>query len=222
MTEAERDKRITQVDVDPDLPVHSAWDLGMDDSTAIWCFQINGPELRIVDYYEASGHGAEHYASWLNQNKYRGVDWVPHDARVREWGSGRSRLETLRMLGRKPRIVPDHSLMDGIQAARITIPLASFDAARCARGIECLRSYQAERDENLRTYKRTPKHDFASHAADSWRYLAMAWKEPVPPDEELDPIADLLRPRTMDEHWRDYVSERVDQGDDPDQFLELN
>jgi hypothetical protein len=113
--------------------------------------------------------------------------------------------------------------MDGINAARITIPLARFDAARCARGIECLRSYQAEWDENLRTYKRTPKHDFASHAADAWRYLAMAWKEPLPPDEdELDPIQELLRPKSLDEHWRDYVSERVDQGDDPDQFQQLN
>jgi hypothetical protein len=94
------------------------------------CFQINGPELRIVDYYEASGHGAEHYASWLNTQKYRGIDWVPHDARVREGGSGRSRLETLRMLGRKPRIVPGHSLMDGINAARIKMIRTTAFACR--------------------------------------------------------------------------------------------
>ncbi len=221
LTEAERDKRMTQVDIDPDLPVHSAWDLGMDDSTAIWAFQINGPELHIVDYYEASGHGAEHYASWLNQQKYRGIDWVPHDARVREWGSGRSRLETLRMLGRKPRIVPEHSLMDGINAGRLTIPQARFDAARCARGIECLRSYQAEWDENLRTYKRTPKHDFASHAADAWRYLSLAWKEPVPPDDdEADPIKELLRPRTLNEMFRQHVGEQIDMGAaDPEDFI---
>jgi phage terminase large subunit len=86
------------------------------------------------------------------------------------------------MLGRKPRIVPEHSLMDGIQAGRIAVPLASFDAARCARGLECLQSYQAEWDENLRTYKKTPKHDWSSHAADAWRYLSVAWREPIPPD----------------------------------------
>ena len=144
MTICEREGRITDVDVDRDLPVHSAWDLGVSDSTAIWCFQVNGQELRIVDYYEASGHGAEHYCEWLNSQKYRGVDWVPHDAKVREWGSGRSRLETLRMLGRKPRVVPAHNLQDGINAARITIPLVRFDAARCGRGIDALKSYQAE------------------------------------------------------------------------------
>ena len=174
-----------------------------------------------MDYYEASGHGAEHYASWLNQQKYRGVDWVPHDARVREWGSERFRLEMLRMLGRKPRIVPDHSLMDGINAARITIPLARFDAARCGRGIECLRSYQAEWDENLRTYKRTPKRDWASHAADAWRYLALAWKEPVPPDKETDPIAELLRPRTWDDIWKQHVDEQIERGAEPEGFADL-
>lgn len=125
------------------------------------------------------------------------------------------------MLGRKPRIVPDHSLMDGINAARITIPLARFDAARCGRGIECLRSYQAEWDENLRTYKKTPKHDWASHAADAWRYLAVAWREPVPPDEELDPIKELLRPRTWDSVWQMHLDERIERGDDPEDFAEL-
>ena len=84
-------------------------------------------------------------------------------------------------------------------------------------------TYQAEWSEELCTYKKTPKHDWSSHAAGAWRYLPMAGKEPLPPDEdELDPIADLLRPKSLDEHWRDYVSERVDQGDDPDQFLQLN
>jgi hypothetical protein len=144
MTISEREKRITDVEVDTSLPVHSAWDLGVKDSTAIWCFQVNGQELHLVDYYEASGHGAEHYCEWMNERGYRGVDWLPHDARVREWSSGRSRVETLQMLGRKPRICPQHSLQDGINAARRTIPLARFDASRCARGIDALKSYQAE------------------------------------------------------------------------------
>jgi phage terminase large subunit len=174
-----------------------------------------------VDYYENSGQGAQHYAEWLNAQNYRGVDWVPHDARVREWSSGRTRLETLRALGRKPRLVPDHSVMDGINAARLTIPQAYFDAARCGRGLECLRNYQAEWDEQLRTFKRTPKHDWASHGADAWRYLSMSWREPVPADdEEPDPIAELLRPRTMDDVWREYAEERIEAGADPE-LLEL-
>ena len=75
ITLAEREKRITDVDVDRDLPAHSAWDLGVSDSTAIWAFQVNGPELQIVDYYEAAGHGADHYCEWLTSKNYRGVDW---------------------------------------------------------------------------------------------------------------------------------------------------
>jgi hypothetical protein len=81
-------------------------------------------------------------------------------------------------MGRNPRLVPDHTVADGIQAARLTIPYAYFDATRCGRGLECLRSYCAEWDENLRTFKRTPKHDWASHGADAFRYLAMSWQEP--------------------------------------------
>ena len=215
MTEAERDRRIAQVDVDPDLPVHSAWDLGVKDSTAIWCFQVNGQELHIVDYYEASGHGAEHYCEWLNERKYRGVDWVPHDAKAREWGSGRTRVERLRMLGRRPRVVPMHSLQDSINAARLTIPRARFDAARCARGIDCLKSYQAEWDENLRTFKKTPLHDWASHGADAFRYLAMSWREVMPANEAApDPIKELLRPKSLNDLWAMRAEELRERGDE--------
>jgi phage terminase large subunit len=217
MTLCEREGRICQVDVDRDLPVHSAWDLGVSDSTAIWCFQVNGPELQVVDYYEASGHGAEHYCEWLNEQKYRGVDWVPHDARVREWGSGRSRLETLRMLGRKPRVCPAHSLQDGINAARRTIPIVRFDAARCARGIDALKSYQAEWSEELRTFKKTPLHDWASHGADAFRYLAMSWREPIAPDDAApDPFAEMIRPKTYNEIWKMHIDQRIEQGEEFD------
>jgi phage terminase large subunit len=229
MMECERDGRICQVDVDPALPVHTAWDLGVDDSTAIWCFQVNGHELQIVDYYEASGHGAEHYCDWLNEKNYRGICWLPHDARVRSWSTGRTRVETLRQLGRKPRIVPDHSLMDGIQSARRTIPLVRFDAVRCARGIDALKSYQAAWSEELRTYARTPKHDWASHGSGAFRYLSVAWREPIASEEELTPLQrlrqDVLKPRT----WNDIFAKRAEELRDQDielaegeEFFNLN
>jgi phage terminase large subunit len=203
--------------------------LGVKDSTAIWCFQVNGTELHLVDYYEASGHGAEHYCEWLNERNYRGVDWVPTDAKVREWGVGRTRVETLRMLGRKPRVVPAHALQDGINAARLTIPRAHFDASRCARGIDALKSYQAEWDENLRTFKKTPLHDWASHGADAFRYLAMSWREAMPGSmAELSPLEQLLeetrKPRTYDSIWREYIDERIENGEeiDADEPFNLN
>ena len=223
MTICEREGR--QVNVDRDLLVHTAWDLGVSDSTAIWCFQVNGPELQIVDYYEASGHGAEHYCEWLNQKKYRGVDWLPHDAKVREWSSGRSRVETLRRLGRKPRICPAHVLQDGINAARLTIPIVRFDAARCAKGIDALKSYQAEWDEALRAYKRTPLHDWASHGADAFRYLAMSWREPIASEVEMTPLQRLMeevkRKPTWNEAWRQHINERIERGEEFDEDAEL-
>jgi phage terminase large subunit len=114
-------------------------------------------------------------------------------------------------------------LMDGINAARQTIPLTYFDAARCAKGLEALREYKAEWDDDLRTFKRQPKHDWASHAADAFRYLSMAWREPLPPEEENpDPIKELLKPLTLNDMWQSYVDEQIERGADPEEFITLD
>jgi hypothetical protein len=158
--------------------VHTAWDIGVGDDTAIWCWQHNGPKIRIVDYYSASGHGVGHYVQWLADRKYvGGTDWVPHDAKVKEWGSGRTRIESLISHGRKPRLVPMHSLEDGINALRELLPSCEFDRERCNDGIEALRQYRRDWDECRRVYKDAPLHDWSSHGADAARYLAMAWRE---------------------------------------------
>ena len=178
IADAERQGRVKSVPVDPLLPVHTVWDLGVGDSTSIWFFQVSGSEIRVVDHYENHGQGLPHYAEILTAKGYRyGDDWVPHDAKVRELGTGRTRVETLSGLGRKPRLVPDHKLMDGINAARQTLPLVWFDEGRTRNGVEALRQYRAEYDEKTRAYKNTPKHDWTSHAADAFRYLSMAWRE---------------------------------------------
>jgi phage terminase large subunit len=189
MNAAERDGRICDLPIDRDYPVHTAWDLGIDDSMAIWCFQIAPGVLHVVDYYESSGHGFEHYCQWLDDRSYHGIDWVPHDARMRELGApgGRTRIESLVALGRKPKIVPNQKLIDGINAGRKTIPVARFDEKRCAKGLEALRAYKAEWDEEARAFKRTPDHDWASHGADAWRYLSLAWKFPAKPREPKEP-----------------------------------
>lgn len=191
MADAERDGRICDLVADPSQPVHTAWDLGVDDSTAIWFFQVLAGGLLVIDYYESSGVGAEHYVEVLRERDYPyGFDFVPHDAKVREWGTGRTRVETLESLGRKPRKVPDHSLADGINAARRTIPRCRFDAERCERGLEALRHYHAKYDEEARTLDKLPEHDWASHGADAFRYMAMAWQElraaDPPPKRDVD------------------------------------
>lgn len=178
--------RITGVNADPVLPVHTAWDLGIGDSTAIWFFQVVGSEIRVVDFYESHGQGLPHYASMLASKGYSyGVDWVPHDAKVRELGTGRTRVETLQALGRKPQVVPMHNLMDGINAVRETLPRCWFDAGRTDYGLDALRQYRSEYKEDEAVFSDRPLHDWTSHAADSFRYLAMAWREmkPAPPPE---------------------------------------
>ena len=113
-------------------------------------------------------------------------------------------------------VVPD--LKPG-KAARQTIPLTHFDAARCAKGLEALREYKAEWDDDLRTFKKTPKHDWASHAADAFRYLAMAWREPVAPeDERPDPVKELLKPRTWSDIWAMHIDEQYEGVDELPEF----
>ena len=152
---------------------------------------VAGGEIRVVDHYEAHGQALPHYAAVLASKPYRyGWDYVPHDARVRELGTGRTRVETLRSLGRKPRLVPGHEVMDGINAARLTIPRCWFDAEACRDGLEALRQYRADYDDKTRVFRDKPKHDWTSHTADAFRYLAMAWRENRKPAPEQPPRFD--------------------------------
>jgi phage terminase large subunit len=187
MDDAEREGRITSVPHDPALKVWTSWDLGIDDSTAIWCCQITrGGEWRLIDYIEDSGVGLDHYVRLLQQRPYvYERHLLPHDAQVRELGSGRTRTETLHGLGVRPtRTVRQHSPADGINAVRMILPRAWFDAERCAKGIHALRHYRREWNEAAQTWRASPVHDHASHGADSARYLALGVRETqVRPDQ---------------------------------------
>jgi phage terminase large subunit len=183
MDEAERDGRITSVPHDPALKVWTSFDLGIDDATAIWCCQITrGGEWRLIDYIEDSGAALDHYARLLKERPYTYErHLLPHDAEVRELGSGRSRTETLHGLGVRPtRGVRGHSVADGINAVRMVLPRAWFDAAKCALGIKALRNYRREWNEAAQTWRSTPVHDFASHGSDSFRYLCLGVREAQP------------------------------------------
>jgi hypothetical protein len=182
--------------------MQTAWDIGVDDAMAIWCFQVYLDHLDIVDYYEGHGQGFDHYCAWLDERGYHGTDWMPHDAKIREPGSpgARTRIETLITLGRKPALVPNEDLMEGVNAGRKTIPFARFDKERTKQGLECLRSYRTEWDEKARAFKKTPDHNWASHGADAWRYLSLSWRAPMrEPEEEKVSIGIPLPDMTMDQ-----------------------
>ena len=178
MKEATEDGRITRVPYDRAASVITAWDLGIGDSTAIWFAQFVGQEIRIIDYYENSGVGLDHYAKVLLDKEYQYEQHIlPHDVQVKELGTGKSRLETLDALGiRNIEIAPKLAVEDGIQAARTMIPKCWFDADNCTRGIEALRQYRRDFDEKLKTWRGRPLHDWTSHGADAFRYLAVGYK----------------------------------------------
>ena len=180
---AEKDNRIGRVPYDPMHPVTTAWDLGIGDSTAIWFCQMIGREVRLIDYLESSGVGLDWYAKRLRELPYVYADHIlPHDADVSELGTGRRRIDVLRQLGMtQARILPRAAVDDGIQAARALIPRCWFDAEKCARGLDALRQYQREWDDERQAFRPRPLHDWTSHAADAFRYLAMGAQEPARP-----------------------------------------
>jgi hypothetical protein len=175
MRQAEADRRIAGVPHDPAALVWTAWDLGIRDATAIWFAQVVGREIHLIDYYEASGVDLGHYVREVAGRPYAYAGHVvPHDARAKELGTGKSRLEVMEALGLKGiTLAPNHRIEDGINAVRVTLPRCWFDASRCARGLDALRLYRAEHDDKLGVLRPHPVHDWCSHAADAFRYLAM-------------------------------------------------
>ncbi len=169
--------QITRVPLDPAVGVETWWDLGIGDATAIWFSQRVGQEIHLIDYYEASGEGLPHYARVLQEKGYvYSGHHVPHDAQARELGTGKSRVEIAAALGMRFEIVPSISLEDGIEAVRVILPRCWFDAEKCKRGLQALREYHAEYNDLRRIKGSKPVHDWSSHAADSFRYLAVGWR----------------------------------------------
>lgn len=184
-----KDEQVATVQYDPRLPVHTSWDLGVGDSTAIWFWQVSGTEYRAIDFYEASGEGLSHYANVLNSKDYSyGKHYAPHDIEVRELGTGTSRIETAKNFGIRFEVVKQHKLEDGINALRLILPMVWFDQKKCKQGIESLKYYHWKANERLGGFTSTPEHDWSSHACDAARYFAMGHKERAANDKWHKPI----------------------------------
>lgn len=175
---ARKEGRITNVPYDQSLKVNTVWDLGIGDSTSIWFYQQAGIEIRAIDYYETTGEGLAHYKHVLNELNYvYGDHYAPHDIQVRELGTGKSRLEVAKALGINFSVAPNIPIDDGIEAARSIFSRCWFDEKKCQHGIDALASYHKEYDDKRREYKIRPVHDWSSHAADAFRYLAVSVKD---------------------------------------------
>ena len=173
---AYEENRVQDLARDPDLPVHVVGDLGFTDSCSWWVWQDAPDGTRIVDFYEADSRPIAHYIDWIRSLGKVGQVWLPHDARAKSLQTGKSMIEQFLAAGITPRLVPELSVLDGIEAARLTLPTCYFDQTKCYDGIEHLRGYSREWDEKNQMYRSRPKHDQHSHAADAFRYLALAAK----------------------------------------------
>lgn len=168
------DQRLRDVPYDPLMPVHTVWDLGWNDAMTIIMVQRGPMELRILDYIEDSNRTLDWYVAELGKRPFRwGTDYIPHDGRTRNFQTGKSTEEILRAMGRRPIVLAQTSVEEGIKAARLAFPRCYFDARKTARLVECLKRYR--RDIHTKTGEPTlPLHDEYSHGADAFRYLGQA------------------------------------------------
>lgn len=182
MAEAERDGRISDNIALVDGPIHTAWDFGNGANMAIWAFQVGKDGPIVHDFIQISGLYFHDYLAEVKRRGYVGFAYVPHDAKVPSFETGRTRIETMLAEGHKPVLVADHRVEDRIHAAKLTIPRSRFNATNCASGLEALRQYRQDWDDKARVFRNTPRHDWASHPADAFGYLAMAWKQHIQPE----------------------------------------
>ena len=181
--DAAKDGRIGKVPFNPSVPVETWWDIGAGknssssgDNTAIWFTQVINKAIHVIDFYQGSGRGLEHYAKVLQKKPYvyRSHNF-PHDMRNIEFGSGKTKYEQAEELfkGTRLEVVQKLGLEDGINAVRVTLPLCHFDKAKCKDGLDALRNYHRAYDDAKQEFRKTPVHDWASDPADAFRYFAV-------------------------------------------------
>jgi len=204
--------RITNVEHDPLFPVFTAWDLGYSDDTSIWWFQVVHGEIHVLDYHSSNGQPIAFYTGLIQSKEREGnyvyrTHWLPHDAKAKTLASGgKSIIEQLsvKIPLETMRIVPSLSLQDGIQASRLALMRSWFDS-KCEDGIECLRQYQREYDEDKKVFRDKPRHDWTSHGADAFRMLSIAWREEekgLPKDESIKGLFVGQTDVTLNEMWK--------------------
>jgi len=217
LRKAYEEKRIAKVAYDPAIPVYTAWDLGHTDDTAIWWYQVIAGEIHVLESYASSGGSLSEYATQITgrhttidlvgedvvakvgakveglgyrrQYKYK-RHWLPHDAKAKTLAAkGKSIIQQLAAALDLSNlaIVPDIGVEDGIQAARMMFGRCWFDEQGCDPGLKALRRYQREKQQDDRSFKKIPKHDWTSHYADAFRMLAVATQNEVKPKDDRKP-----------------------------------
>lgn len=231
IAKAESEGRIGVFPYDASIPVKTAWDIGLDDYTAIWFMQENRSQVRVIDYYEASGIGAEQIVTeampellrdagkkadalkTLKRKQYNFAEhYLPHDAKVREWGGGaKERVQALAEIGvpfGKMRVGVAANPADRIEASRRLLPFVCFDKGPVPNvgvnlGLSRLRKYRRRFNESMGTFV-GPLHDENSHGSDAFGEFAINCHLSKPTKVEAP------KPQPMD----DYIELDIDNADD--------
>tara|TARA_R110000744_G_scaffold202531_1_gene321396 strand:- start:932 stop:2275 length:1344 start_codon:yes stop_codon:yes gene_type:complete len=192
--QAYEDGRIGKFPIDPAFPVNLVADLGFTDSCSWWAWQETRDGIRVVDFMEDDNQPIQHYIDWIKSRPYlvnpKGI-FLPHDARAKSLQTGKSIIEQFLKNGIRPNIVSELSLQDGIEAARVILKQCWFDETITYDGVEHLRAYMREYDERTQTYRNRPKHDQHSHAADAFRYLALAARPTSSKSQRMNTITSI-------------------------------
>jgi phage terminase large subunit len=180
LRKAMEENRIKDLQIDKSIGVSTFWDLGWADMTSIWFVQtIPGGEVRVIDFYQNCQKTIDHYVHVLEGKGYIYKDWwLPHDAENKNM-TGKSVKDILETMGKPIRITPKLSIADGINAARTLLNRCYIHENNCSDGLQNLRHYRYDVDPNTKMFSNKPLHDQHSHAADAWRYVAVALDEGV-------------------------------------------
>jgi len=197
--------RVKELLIDPAFPVNLVADLGFTDSCSWWGWQEAPDGYRVVEFYEDDNQPIQHYIDWVKSRPYRvGTVYLPHDAKAKSLQTGKSIIEQFLANGIRPSLVPEMSLQDGIEAARLVLPKCWFDETRTYDGLEHLRAYMREWDERTQSFRSKPKHDQHSHASDAFRYLALAARpvsRKTQPNTTIAPITSASYQFSLNDIW---------------------
>ena len=179
VTMAELEGRICNVPYDATKGVHAVFDLGWADQTAVWLLQFVGQETRLLRYFEDSQQTISYYMAKLQSFGYvYDTIWLPHDAKAKSLGTGKSIEEIVRATGMKVQILDRVPVNDSINAARTIFNKCYFDRQNTEEGLQCLRHYRYDVDPDTKMFSAKPLHDEYSHGADAFRYIGLMINEP--------------------------------------------
>jgi hypothetical protein len=201
LLEAKDEERICSVPWDRTKRVHTAWDLGWNDSTCIIWFQIHGQVINIIDAYEDNTKGLDFYAKVIRDKPYQyDRHFIPHDGNQHDKQTGLTYTAKAREFGLALTVLPLNSIEAGIETVRGMFHRCSFDNKKCAQLLKCLENYRKAYDDKNRVYKERPVHDWSSHFSDCLRYLCTAVKNNLdtgtgPNDDWVDGMLNKHQPR---------------------------